>query len=260
MNLRFIEAQNARKAELKRLADIKEKQLKEALEASKKLASMQRDSERQWIVSTPITTDAVYETLFGNLTPTVHIHPISGETIRRPTAPYSSEPIRGNTEGYTHFDVQWTTTLPPFPRQANSHDIEQFRNIVFGSNPCSEISLPNNIRETVTNIPVNNNTGYRNVPMTFGTASNNTNHNEFFRYYNNLISNTITNSIAVHTARRNEPNIPMILNNISNYMENLIRNNILYSYSTYNHEDIIRLTWRYTINGVEFAEQRLLLL
>jgi len=130
MNLRFIEAQNARKAELKRLADIKEKQLKEALEASKKLASMQRDSERQWIVSTPITTDAVYETLFGNLTPTVHIHPISGETIRRPTAPYSSEPIRGNTEGYTHFDVQWTTTLPPFPRQANSHDIEQFRNIL----------------------------------------------------------------------------------------------------------------------------------
>jgi len=31
MNLRFIEAQNARKAELKRLADIKEKQLKQSL-------------------------------------------------------------------------------------------------------------------------------------------------------------------------------------------------------------------------------------
>jgi len=114
MNLRFIEAQKERQIELKRLADIRAEELKKAVEAAGKLADMQRDAHRQWMVSTPTDYNAEYQALFGNSTPTAYIHPISGEPIRRPAYPGAA--VRGTPEVYNHLDVEWNTTLPPTPR------------------------------------------------------------------------------------------------------------------------------------------------
>ena len=114
MNLRFIEAQKERQIELKRLADIRTEELNKAIEAAKKLADMQRDAHRQWMVSTPTDYNAEYQALFGNSTPTAYIHPISGEPIRRPAYPGAA--VRGTPEVYNHLDVEWNTTLSPTPR------------------------------------------------------------------------------------------------------------------------------------------------
>ena len=235
MNLRLIEQQIKRREEKKQAEAIRVEQLKNAIAAAKKLSNMQHDKHRQWMVSTPTDYNAEYQAVFGNPTPTAYIHPISGEPIIRPT--YTEAAVRGNTEEYNHLDVRWSTTTAPIPRRAIDNDVIRIRNAIL-------------------NTPVDTTNAAARIPSpTYGSSRDN--YNGFLRYYNNLISNTITNSIAVHR-RATEYNMAMILSNIEGALLNLRNQEILASYSINYENNSIMIRWRYEIDPTEFMEQRVL--